>query len=791
MKVVARGFILTFTLVVLTMLHPGKTVYAQDGVLTDQELAEKYTPVLYFHAAELFRPQSVDGFIQSARLREQRRFWFDTNILSNVSLSDLFDYREQYYFLDTWYGNKSISEGINYTAQRAIYQRMLGSTTSHAPVITYAHIVRDGITNQTTIQYWFFYYYNDWFNKHEGDWEMCQVILNQQGEPEWVVVSQHHGGSRRPWNTVKVESGTHPVIFVAMGSHANYFWGDEIYPNGMELGNTRVEIIDRTGSLSPIIPEVHLIPEEKIVEADPGKWSEWGWIFFGGRWGETATQGDFGGPYGPAYKGEQWENPYTWGMAQPLDMDTWYANRLRIEISGGSGFMALNSSMDDLTGWIDGTGEVAILHRDPLPNERFTAKIGVTPNQQFRISATWPDSSKVQVLNYKFDYLPTSPTGEVTLTLRTGEVPALAIAGVPGEISPVSTEILAATWDAPDVIWMASLLPGSEVVKGLVISLLASWLPSFLLLGVLYWVDRYEKEPLSLLATAFLWGAIPTFILAILMRLFLRLPPGTLEVLSLDAIRPDLVESLVEEMLKGSVVILIAVRYRREFDDVLDGMIYGGVVGIGFAMNANIISYIGSFLTRGFAGFSLMILVEGLLYGLNHAFYSAIFGAGLGYARLSTEKWRRWAIPFMAFWLAVLIHTGHNLAIRYAIGLNLISVALTLVGAMAVAALLVYSLRKQRRCLQVELANELPKNLYQIVTQPGERTRAQWRTLRHQGLKAWKKSRYLYRLCAEFAFKRMQARIFPQEEKIAMEVKSLREEIKVLSERENEPWEEA
>lgn len=786
MKRLIRCFIIAFTLATLTGIHSRTTLYAQEGVSSDQELAEKYAPVLYFHAAELFRPQPVEGFIQNARLREQRRFWFDINILSNVSLSDLFDYQEQQYFLDTWYGNKRISEGINYTAQRAIYQRMLGSTLNNTPVVTYAHIVRDEVNHQTSIQYWFFYYYNDWFNKHEGDWEMCQVILNQQSEPEWVVVAQHHGGTRRAWNTVKVESGTHPVIYVALGSHANYFWGGEMYPNGMDIGSTRVEIIDRTGSYEPIIPEVRLIPEQKSVAEDPGGWSEWGWLFFGGRWGETAAQSDFGGPYGPAYKGEQWEQPFTWGMAQPLDMDTWYANRLRIEISGGSGLLALDSSMDDLTGWLDQTGQVAILHRDPLPNERFTTRIGVTPNQPFRISATWPDSANAQMLNYTFDPLPSSSTGEVRLTLQTGESPVLAIAGVPGEIAPVSTQTMAATWDAPDVIWMAGLLPGSEVVKGLVISFLASVLPSSLLLGVLYWVDRYEKEPLSLLATAFLWGAIPAFLFAILMRLFFPLPAELSTVFSLDALRPELVEALVEEMLKGSVVILIATRYRREFDNVMDGILYGGVVGIGFAMNANLISYVGSFLTRGFTGFSPMILMEGMLYGLNHAFYSAIFGAGMGYARLTAIRWRRWTIPLMAFCLAVLIHTGQNLVIRYAIGLNLLSVGSTLAGVIAVGVLLTYSLRRQRRCLRFELASELPQDLYQIVTQSGARTRAQWRTLRHQGLKAWKKSRYLYQLCAEFAFKRMQARIFPQETMIAKEVESLRAEIQVLSAGEKE-----
>ena len=75
-------------------------------------------------------------------------------------------------------------------------------------------------------------------------------------------------------------------------------------------------------------------------------------------------------------------------------------------------------------------------------------------------------------------------------------------------------------------------------------------------------------------------------------------------------------------------MLFIASRYRREFDGILDGIIYGAVVGFGFAMTANMISYFGSFLLFGFAGLSNIIFVEGVLYGLNHGFYTAIFGAG-------------------------------------------------------------------------------------------------------------------------------------------------------------------
>jgi RsiW-degrading membrane proteinase PrsW (M82 family) len=287
-----------------------------------------------------------------------------------------------------------------------------------------------------------------------------------------------------------------------------------------------------------------------------------------------------------------------------------------------------------------------------------------------------------------------------------------------------------------------------------------------------------------LLAAAFLWGAIPALLIALILRIFIRLPVELLGSNAIETVRSGLISPLVEETLKGAVVIFIALRYRREFDDVLDGIIYGGIVGLGFAMNANIISYLGSFLTRGFAGLGNIILNEGIIYSLNHAFYSAIFGTGMGYARLATKRWQRWAIPLLAYLLAVLSHSTHNLLIRNALGLNPFTVVLSLMGILVIVVVVVWSLRNQQRCLQVELAEELPNELYQTVVRPGRRFYAQWQTLLHKGFRAWWRLRRTYQLCMEFAFKRMQARLFPEEDKIVAEAQALREKIGLFAEAE-------
>jgi len=102
--------------------------------------------------------------------------------------------------------------------------------------VYYGRVVReqDQEGNQWTIlQYHFFYAFNDWrlaangMNHHEADWEMSAVYLKND-EPYAVLFSQHGAGNIEKWETVfkaKDAAGnptTHPVVYVALGSHANY-----------------------------------------------------------------------------------------------------------------------------------------------------------------------------------------------------------------------------------------------------------------------------------------------------------------------------------------------------------------------------------------------------------------------------------------------------------------------------------------------------------------------------------------------------------------------------------------
>jgi hypothetical protein len=102
--------------------------------------------------------------------------------------------------------------------------------------------------NQVALQYWFHYYYNDWANRHEGDWEGITILVEldpwalqqdrELSESELlscvtardVGYAAHEDGSRRLWELVQKTNEGRPIVYVARGSSASYFgWRLEGY----------------------------------------------------------------------------------------------------------------------------------------------------------------------------------------------------------------------------------------------------------------------------------------------------------------------------------------------------------------------------------------------------------------------------------------------------------------------------------------------------------------------------------------------------------------------------------
>jgi hypothetical protein len=80
----------------------------------------------------------------------------------------------------------------------------------------------EGREGRLALQYWYLYVYNDFGNKHEGDWEMAVIELNAAQCPVMMGLSRHAGGAKLQWEKVRKENGR-PVVYVGRGSHAGYF----------------------------------------------------------------------------------------------------------------------------------------------------------------------------------------------------------------------------------------------------------------------------------------------------------------------------------------------------------------------------------------------------------------------------------------------------------------------------------------------------------------------------------------------------------------------------------------
>lgn len=745
----------------------------------DLELAQRYVPVLYFHPDEIYHPQPVDVVLGISRLRQSRQMWFDTTILNYSTMQDLFAKpSDETWFLDQWLGDTGSSEYANYSTHQAIYKSSFSPHVGGPEPVTYAHVVRDENPEYITIQFWLFYFYQDWFNKHEGDWEMVEVTLTANGQPEWVVYSQHHGGARRSWESTPIEAVTHPVAYVARNSHANYFVGNEVYPYGQDIGNRQLVLVDRTGISGRLLPEVILIPTRAELAADPSSWPGAEWLMFRGRWGETAIYGDFNGPYGPADKGFQWEEPFTWGISQPLDIEIWFKNRLQVEITGPAQVQAriwLTDESERLLSLAESIDNLAILHSEPP--EKVLAQVDGTPGTIGDVTISWPDRASETVTQTRFSSFKLDTSGHAQLELSAGQVIFLSASNQLA-LQPSLIETYTTIWDAPDSVLVGNNLPIHEIIGGLIISLFYSLVPILVLVAILYWIDRYQREPVRMLAVAFLWGAIPALVIALSLQLFFRLPPNVLGPNALEAIRLGLLAPVLEETLKAAGVLFIYWRRRREINDVLDGMIYGAVVGFGFAFISNFFRYAGNFIAWGNPGLNSGLIAERTVNALDHGLYTAIFGAGLGFASMAKSRQQFWAWVMAALGVAIATHTLHNLLANSLVGLNVFTVIVTSAGTLVLWTVAGWSLVKQRQLLRKELQGLVHDSLYYSVQGPLVRAKTQWNALRWEGFRAWIQERRLQGLCIKLANTRLQARLFPENHKHSDKAFALQAEIK-------------
>ncbi len=180
----------------------------------------------------------------------------------------------------------------------------------NGPAITYARIATEEGEFGLVVQYWFFYYFNQFNDLHEGDWEGMQIAFDADNPrraladgPFQIALFQHEGGERADWDDSKVEKeGTHPVVYPAAGSHATFYEQAVYVENGK--GGSGLGCDNTTEPLRRVVPRPVLVP------TDPRPNGPFRWLTYDGHWGQQ-EKGYNNGPQGPMDK-LQWSEPFTW-----------------------------------------------------------------------------------------------------------------------------------------------------------------------------------------------------------------------------------------------------------------------------------------------------------------------------------------------------------------------------------------------------------------------------------------------------------------------------------------------
>lgn len=278
----------------------------------EQELADRYAPIVALKdqegpcgaeivEGEWWRPTTVDVVLGNSEVDLRGPGPGNPVVKNAPTATDLYG-KGPDYFLD--FPGNPLNPGCTYTADGERF-------TQGKPSVAYAHITAEpGVPDRLALEYWFYYYFNDFNNKHESDWEGIQLVFDAatveealQMAPSEVGYAQHEGGEWAAWDDEKLEKvGNHPVVYPAAGSHASYF-SDRLW-----LGRTAAEGIGCDNSTGPS----HRVQLTALVvpTEPPSPESPTSWLAYDGLWGEKERAPN-NGPTGPNTK-DRWTQPITW-----------------------------------------------------------------------------------------------------------------------------------------------------------------------------------------------------------------------------------------------------------------------------------------------------------------------------------------------------------------------------------------------------------------------------------------------------------------------------------------------
>jgi len=322
---------------------------------------------------------------------------------------------------------------------------------------------------------------------------------------------------------------------------------------------------------------------------------------------------------------------------------------------------------------------------------------------------------------------------------------------------------------------------------GVLASIFFGFIPMFLFAGFVYWIDRFEKEPRLLLGGVFLWGALVAsagaFIINTLFGVSIYALTGSET--AADLTTSTLVAPVIEEILKSLAVLLVFFLARREFDSILDGIIYAAITALGFAATENAFYiYTYGYAENGWTGLLSLVFVRVILVGWQHPFYTSFTGIGLAIARLNRGPFVKIAAPLAGLCLSILTHAFHNTLASLLSGAGVfLGFFFDWSGWLAMFIFILVMVNREKRWMTEYLLEEvslgtLSQRQFRAACSPLERFAAQLDAVQRG---QFRRTGRFYQLLAELSHKKRQLATLGDESGNSGIVSRLRDEIATLA----------
>jgi protease PrsW len=307
------------------------------------------------------------------------------------------------------------------------------------------------------------------------------------------------------------------------------------------------------------------------------------------------------------------------------------------------------------------------------------------------------------------------------------------------------------------------LVIGVETGPGpFLLGLITATIPVPIYLMLVLWIDRYESEPLWMLATAFLWGALVTPFFAFLLNTTLGVIASlmTNDEKTGEMFATVFAAPIVEETGKAIILIIFIIWCRDEFDGVIDGIVYASLAGLGFAMTENVLYY-GKAAMEGGAMLRVTVILRGAMAPFSHPLFTSLTGIGLGLARQTRNIAAKIFLPILGLFLAITMHFIWNGSAAFGGGVAfLLTYVIVMVPAFGIMIIIIIlALRREGQIVRDFLLHDLERGMFtreeydQLGTVRG-RMGSSFNAFSRGGVRNWRNRMRLNQLASELAFHR-------------------------------------